>query len=65
MTTIDPTQIAGIVHGHAQIDWDEHGNPHSRVFSDVYFSTESGLDETRHVFLTQNELPERFAALPG
>ena len=65
MTTIDPTQIAGIVHGPAQIDWDEHGNPHSRVFSDVYFSTESGLDETRHVFLTQNELPERFAALPA
>jgi tRNA 5-methylaminomethyl-2-thiouridine biosynthesis bifunctional protein len=48
---------------HAQIDWDEHGNPHSRVFADVYFSTESGLDETRHVFLTQNALPERFAAL--
>ncbi|HEY0288893.1 MAG TPA: bifunctional tRNA (5-methylaminomethyl-2-thiouridine)(34)-methyltransferase MnmD/FAD-dependent 5-carboxymethylaminomethyl-2-thiouridine(34) oxidoreductase MnmC, partial [Pseudomonas sp.] len=55
MTTIHP----------AQIDWDENGNPHSRVFSDVYFSTESGLDETRHVFLTQNQLHERFAALPG
>jgi tRNA 5-methylaminomethyl-2-thiouridine biosynthesis bifunctional protein len=50
---------------HAQIDWDEHGNPHSRVFADVYFSTESGLDETRHVFLIQNELAERFAACPG
>jgi tRNA 5-methylaminomethyl-2-thiouridine biosynthesis bifunctional protein len=48
---------------HAQIDWDENGNPHSRVFADVYFSNQSGLDETRHVFLTQNELPERFAAL--
>lgn len=48
---------------HAQIDWDEHGNPHSHVFADVYFSTESGLDETRHVFLIQNELAERFAAL--
>lgn len=50
---------------HAQIDWDEHGNPHSRAFADVYFSTESGLAETRHVFLTQNELHERFSALPG
>ncbi|HXR02043.1 MAG TPA: bifunctional tRNA (5-methylaminomethyl-2-thiouridine)(34)-methyltransferase MnmD/FAD-dependent 5-carboxymethylaminomethyl-2-thiouridine(34) oxidoreductase MnmC, partial [Pseudomonas sp.] len=50
---------------HAQIDWDERGNPHSRVFADVYFSTESGLDETRHVFLTQNELHERFSALPA
>jgi len=48
---------------HAQIDWDEHGNPHSRAFADVYFSTESGLAETRHVFLTQNELHERFSAL--
>ncbi len=50
---------------HAQIDWDERGNPHSRAFADVYFSTDSGLDETRHVFLTQNELHERFGALPA
>ena len=48
---------------HAQIDWDEHGNPHSREFSDVYFSTESGLDETRHVFLVQNDLRQRFSDL--
>lgn len=50
---------------HAQLDWDENGNPISRAFADVYFSNESGLAETRHVFLTQNELPERFAALPA
>ena len=51
---------------HAQLDWDEQGRPHSRVFDDVYFSTESGLDETRHVFIEQNRLRERFAALaPG
>ncbi|GFM75749.1 tRNA 5-methylaminomethyl-2-thiouridine biosynthesis bifunctional protein MnmC [Pseudomonas cichorii] len=50
---------------HAQIDWDEQGNPHSRAFSDVYFSTESGLAETRHVFLVQNDLRERFTALPA
>ncbi|WP_341520793.1 bifunctional tRNA (5-methylaminomethyl-2-thiouridine)(34)-methyltransferase MnmD/FAD-dependent 5-carboxymethylaminomethyl-2-thiouridine(34) oxidoreductase MnmC [Pseudomonas sp. G.S.17] len=49
---------------HAQIDWDEQGNPHSREFSDVYFSTESGLAETRHVFLVQNDLRNRFTALP-
>jgi tRNA 5-methylaminomethyl-2-thiouridine biosynthesis bifunctional protein len=48
---------------HAQIDWDEHGNPRSRVFSDVYFSTESGLAETRHVFLVQNDLRARFSAM--
>ncbi|RMO72172.1 bifunctional tRNA (5-methylaminomethyl-2-thiouridine)(34)-methyltransferase MnmD/FAD-dependent 5-carboxymethylaminomethyl-2-thiouridine(34) oxidoreductase MnmC [Pseudomonas syringae group genomosp. 3] len=49
---------------HALIDWDEHGNPRSRDFSDVYFSTESGLDETRHVFLVQNDLRQRFTELP-
>jgi tRNA 5-methylaminomethyl-2-thiouridine biosynthesis bifunctional protein len=48
---------------HAQIDWDDQGNPRSRVFSDVYFSTESGLAETRHVFLVQNDLQARFSAL--
>lgn len=49
---------------HAQLDWDENGNPISRAFADVYFSNESGLDETRHVFLTQNDLQARFTALP-
>lgn len=50
---------------HAQLDWDENGNPISRAFADVYFSNESGLAETRHVFLTQNALHERFTALPA
>jgi len=50
---------------HAQIDWDDQGLPRSRVFDDVYFSDLSGLDETRYVFLEQNALGERFAALPA
>ena len=50
---------------HAQLDWDENGRPRSRVFDDVYFSDQSGLDETRYVFLEQNRLAERFAALPA
>lgn len=51
---------------HAQLDWDDQGRPRSKVFDDVYFSTESGLAETRHVFIEQNRLTERFAALqPG
>jgi len=29
----------------------------------TYFSSDSGLDETRHVFIEQNRLRERFAAL--
>ncbi|MHC8345337.1 bifunctional tRNA (5-methylaminomethyl-2-thiouridine)(34)-methyltransferase MnmC2/FAD-dependent 5-carboxymethylaminomethyl-2-thiouridine(34) oxidoreductase MnmC1 [Pseudomonas sp. RT6P73] len=49
---------------HAQLDWDDQGLPRSRVFDDVYFSDKSGLEETRYVFLEQNGLCERFAALP-
>ncbi|HSC82927.1 MAG TPA: bifunctional tRNA (5-methylaminomethyl-2-thiouridine)(34)-methyltransferase MnmD/FAD-dependent 5-carboxymethylaminomethyl-2-thiouridine(34) oxidoreductase MnmC [Pseudomonas sp.] len=49
---------------YAQLDWDEHGQPLSRQFGDVYFSREDGLGETRHVFLAGNRLAERFAALP-
>lgn len=48
----------------AQLDWDDQGRPRSRVFDDVYFSDLSGLEETRYVFLQQNRLQERFAALP-
>ncbi|SDT38042.1 bifunctional tRNA (5-methylaminomethyl-2-thiouridine)(34)-methyltransferase MnmD/FAD-dependent 5-carboxymethylaminomethyl-2-thiouridine(34) oxidoreductase MnmC [Pseudomonas granadensis] len=50
---------------HAQLDWDDQGRPRSRVFDDVYFSDQSGLDETRYVFLEQNRLAERFADLPA
>jgi tRNA 5-methylaminomethyl-2-thiouridine biosynthesis bifunctional protein len=49
---------------HAQLDWDDQGRPHSRVFDDVYFSDKSGLEETRYVFLEQNRLQARFAELP-
>ncbi len=47
----------------AQLDWQD-GQPVSRRFGDVYFSRTSGIQETRHVFLRQNRLAERFAALP-
>ncbi|MDH0749234.1 bifunctional tRNA (5-methylaminomethyl-2-thiouridine)(34)-methyltransferase MnmD/FAD-dependent 5-carboxymethylaminomethyl-2-thiouridine(34) oxidoreductase MnmC [Pseudomonas sp. GD03842] len=50
---------------HARLDWDENGNPISRAFADVYFSKDSGLAETRHVFLNQNDLQARFTALPA
>ncbi|MFJ4116369.1 bifunctional tRNA (5-methylaminomethyl-2-thiouridine)(34)-methyltransferase MnmD/FAD-dependent 5-carboxymethylaminomethyl-2-thiouridine(34) oxidoreductase MnmC [Pseudomonas psychrophila] len=49
----------------AQIDWDDQGRPHSRVFDDVYFSDKSGLEETRYVFIEQNALAERFQNLPA
>ncbi|WP_237044359.1 bifunctional tRNA (5-methylaminomethyl-2-thiouridine)(34)-methyltransferase MnmD/FAD-dependent 5-carboxymethylaminomethyl-2-thiouridine(34) oxidoreductase MnmC [Aquipseudomonas alcaligenes] len=50
---------------HAQLDWNDQGQPLSRQFGDVYFSRDDGLGETRHVFLAGNDLPARFAALPA
>ncbi len=44
------------------IDWQD-GHPVSRRYGDVYFSRDSGLGETRHVFLAGNRLRERWAAL--
>lgn len=48
---------------HAQLQWDEDGQPVSSVFGDVYFSRANGLEETRHVFLQHNQLTERWQAL--
>ena len=48
---------------HAQIDWDELGRPHSRQYDDIYFSKEQSLEETHHVFIEQNDLRQRFAAM--
>jgi tRNA 5-methylaminomethyl-2-thiouridine biosynthesis bifunctional protein len=47
----------------ATLEWDAEGQPISSVFGDVYFSKANGLEETRHVFLHHNQLPERFSAL--
>lgn len=48
---------------HAQLEWDEQGQPLSSQFGDVYFSRANGLEETRHVFLQHNQLAERWAQL--
>ncbi|TDF81161.1 bifunctional tRNA (5-methylaminomethyl-2-thiouridine)(34)-methyltransferase MnmD/FAD-dependent 5-carboxymethylaminomethyl-2-thiouridine(34) oxidoreductase MnmC [Pseudomonas sp. H9] len=51
---------------YAQIDWDDQGRPHSRQFDDIYFSKDQSLEETRHVFIDQNDLRQRFSTmLPG
>ena len=42
------------------LDWREGDVPVSRRFHDPYFSLDNGLEETRHVFLHGNGLPERF-----
>jgi tRNA 5-methylaminomethyl-2-thiouridine biosynthesis bifunctional protein len=41
----------------------QDGLPYSSRFGDVYFSADSGLEETEHVFLQANRLAERYAAL--
>lgn len=44
------------------LDWQD-GQPVSALFGDVYFSRESGIAETRHVFLQKNRLRERWQEL--
>ncbi|ALP52201.1 hypothetical protein Tel_03025 [Candidatus Tenderia electrophaga] len=43
----------------AQIDWDR-ATPRCRHHQDIYFSQDGALDETRHVFLQGNQLPQRW-----
>ena len=45
----------------ADLQWSEDGQPYASNFSDCYFSADNGLAETRHVFLTGNQLAERWA----
>ncbi|SEO58658.1 tRNA U34 5-methylaminomethyl-2-thiouridine-forming methyltransferase MnmC [Salinihabitans flavidus] len=45
------------------LTWRGGAIPVSTRFDDPYFSLENGLEETRHVFLRGNALPDRFA--PG
>ncbi|MCD1647441.1 bifunctional tRNA (5-methylaminomethyl-2-thiouridine)(34)-methyltransferase MnmD/FAD-dependent 5-carboxymethylaminomethyl-2-thiouridine(34) oxidoreductase MnmC [Marinobacter adhaerens] len=47
----------------AELVWHD-GVPESKRFGDVYFSRDNGLEETRHVFLQHNQLPERFSQIP-
>ncbi len=44
--------------GRAILDWSDEGAPRSRLFDDVYFSAEGGLEESRAVFLSGCGLPE-------
>src|SRR5690606_28202219 len=58
MTDDNPYQLPP-----ALLDWDAAGAPHSTAFGDIYFSRDSGIDETDYVFLQQNRLAERWRAL--
>lgn len=44
----------------ARVEWLEDGTPWSPEFGDVYFSRAGGLEETRHVFLENNDLARRW-----
>jgi tRNA 5-methylaminomethyl-2-thiouridine biosynthesis bifunctional protein len=59
----EPLVSKAELHGRAEIEWGEQGQPVSKNFGDIYFSNASGLEETRHVFLKHNQLSERFSAL--
>lgn len=47
---------------HARLAWIS-GQPHSIEYDDIYFSLDNGLEETRHVFLQGNRLPQRWQQL--
>ncbi len=44
----------------AKIEWDDQGQPFSKDFSDVYFNTDSGLDESHFVFIEPSRLQQRW-----
>jgi tRNA 5-methylaminomethyl-2-thiouridine biosynthesis bifunctional protein len=46
----------------ANIRWQD-GQPFSQQFDDIYFSADSGLAETQHVFLQHNQLEQRWKSL--
>lgn len=47
----------------ARLTWDENNQPLSEQFNDVYFSKQSGLEESRYVFIDNNDLNHRWAQL--
>lgn len=47
----------------ARIEWTQNV-PFATEFADIYFSRDNGIEETKYVFLTQNNLSARFTELP-
>ena len=46
------------------LSWQD-GVPTSTLYDDIYFSKDSGLLETNHVFLDGNNLPQRWSDITG
>jgi tRNA 5-methylaminomethyl-2-thiouridine biosynthesis bifunctional protein len=63
MSTSDQPALSPYQMPAPQLQWGEDGAPFSQQFDDIYFSREDGLAETDYVFLQQNRLAERWAAL--
>lgn len=49
----------------ADIHFNSDGVPVSNQFDDIYFSVDSGIDESQYVFLQHNGLPHAFRQLPA
>jgi tRNA 5-methylaminomethyl-2-thiouridine biosynthesis bifunctional protein len=49
---------------HAAIHFNLNGTPFAEQFDDLYFSDSLGLEETQHVFLQHNQLPQRWIDWP-
>jgi len=45
----------------AQLLWVNDNQPQSILYDDIYFSSDSGLLETKHTFINGNNLPNRFS----
>lgn len=57
-STSDSKTVSNI--SQANISWDEEGQPKSQEFDDFYFNTDSGIDESRYVFIQPSNLQARW-----
>ncbi|MBC3764520.1 bifunctional tRNA (5-methylaminomethyl-2-thiouridine)(34)-methyltransferase MnmD/FAD-dependent 5-carboxymethylaminomethyl-2-thiouridine(34) oxidoreductase MnmC [Neptunicella marina] len=49
----------------ADIQFNQYGTPFTDQFDDIYFSNQSGLQETEYVFFKNNQLPKRWLTFPS
>lgn len=49
----------------AKVHWDPQGQPFSEDFNDVYFNTDSGIDESHFVYINPSRLQERWQQHQG
>jgi tRNA 5-methylaminomethyl-2-thiouridine biosynthesis bifunctional protein len=55
-----PNNLTQASLGQASLNWDAQGQPKSEEFDDFYFNTDSGIDESRYVFINPTQLPQRW-----